>query len=335
MIKRLLNIETKIRKGKTLLILGPRQVGKTTLVENYLHNCGKKIIRFSGDMTGAQAIFSVHDLSHLQPHVAGADILFIDEAQEIPNIGKSLKIINDHLPKIAVIATGSSSFELNNQVGEPLVGRATTEFLYPLSLMEVLSASADTTQATRWQRLKNTLLVHGLYPDSFLAESAAQKQDYLSELSGQLLLKDILQYQEVKGSRVLMNLLVLLAHQIGGEVSMEELGRNLGINKNTVARYLDLLEKSFIIFRLGGFSRDLRNEITKKAKYFFYDTGIRNAVINNFNPLELRDDAGKLWENFVIAERMKSRAYAGVHASQYFWRTWKQDEIDLVEERVG
>ena len=178
-------------------------------------------------------------------------------------------------------------------------------------------------------------LVYGMYPNALTAESRAHKAEFLRELIDSYLLRDILAYQEVKGSSVLMQLLVLLAHQVGSEVSHTELGRSLNIDKNTVARYLDLLEKSYIIFRLGGFSRNLRSEVTRMPKYYFYDVGVRNAVIGNFNQLSLRDDVGRLWENFMMTERMKMRTYNRIYANQYFWRTWKQNEIDLIEERDG
>jgi predicted AAA+ superfamily ATPase len=308
MINRIVNIAAELQEGKTLLILGPRRVGKTTLVSEFLRTSNKKYISFDGGNFDTINIFSKNSLSTMRAAIAGFDVVFIDEAQEIPTIGKSLKLINDHFPNVAVIASGSSSFELNNQVGEPLVGRSNSKFLYPFSIKEILDYYTNTSNFVKWNELKDNLLVYGMYPESVLAENNQQRQEYLKELINNLLLKDILKYQEVKGSQFLYNLLILLAYQIGKEVSIEELGKNLGISKNTVNRYLDLLEKAYIIFPLTGFSRNLRSEITKMNKYYFYDVGIRNALINNFNPIDFRIDKGDIWENFVVVERMKHQS---------------------------
>jgi predicted AAA+ superfamily ATPase len=332
-IQRYLDIGSELTHGKTLVILGPRRVGKTTLLREFLEKTSQRVLSYSGDEVSTQQAFEGPDSARLRPLLGSAQVLAIDEAQAIPRIGQTLKIINDHFPDIAVVVTGSSAFELAGQVGEPLTGRKTTRYLYPVAVTEMLRDAV--APEYDFVQLLPEWLVYGMYPNALTAESHAQKAEFLRELVDSYLLRDILAYQEVKGSSVLMQLLVLLAHQVGNEVSHTELGRSLGIDKNTVARYLDLLEKSYIIFRLGGFSRNLRSEVTRMPKYYFYDVGVRNAVIGNFNELSLRDDVGRLWENFMVTERLKARTYNRIYANQYFWRTWKQNEIDLIEERDG
>lgn len=332
-IQRYLSIPSELEPGKTLVLFGPRRVGKTTLLNEFIDKTEDKVAAYNGDELSTKHAFGVADSALLRPYIGMANILAIDEAQAIPGIGQTLKIINDTMPDISVIVTGSSSFELAGQIGEPLTGRKKTRYLFPVSLTELLSD--DPIPVRTFKQDLPSYLVYGMYPNALTAKTNEERADFLRELVDSYLLRDILAYQDVKGSHVLMQLLVLLAHQIGGGVSFTELGSSLGIDKNTVARYLDLLEKSYIIFRLGGFSRNLRSEVTKTAKYYFYDIGVRNAVINNFNPLEIRDDIGKLWENFIIVERLKHRTYSKLYANQYFWRTWKQNEIDLVEERGG
>lgn len=310
--------------------MGPRRVGKTYLITEYLKNTNKKYIKFDGSDYNTSELFSDNNLSKIKNVIEKYDIVFIDEAQEVKNIGVSLKLINDHMPEISVIATGSSSFELNNQVREPLVGRSTTRFLYPFSINELIQ-----NQEIQFNEIKNSVLIYGSYPDCYLAGSEVEKKEYLKDLVNNLLLKDILTFQEVKGSQIIMKLLILLSYQIGKEVSINELATNLGISKNTVDRYLDLLEKSYIIFRMNGYNNNHRKQISKKPRYFFYDLGIRNALINNFNSIEIRNDIGELWENYVIVERMKTREYKRLYANQYFWRSYEKKEIDLIEERDG
>jgi len=332
-IPRYLDIAKELKPGKTLVLFGPRRVGKTTLVTEFMQRTNKQMVFYRGDEMSTQHAFEIPDSTVLNESVGKAEVVILDEAQAIPNIGKSLKIINDTMPGVAIVVTGSSSFELAGQVGEPLTGRKTTKYLFPIALCELLRD--DSVPKQTLQKKLQTWLVFGMYPDVLTAKTREERTEFLQEIVNSYLLKDILTYQEVKGSRVLLQLLILLAHQIGSEVSLTEIGIKLGIDKNTVSRYLDLMEKAYILFRLGGFSRNLRSEITRTAKYYFYDIGIRNAVINNFNVLSVRDDVGKLWENFVIVERLKKRLYHNVYANQYFWRTWQQNEIDLVEEREG
>lgn len=336
MIERIIKLDKYVKKGMTLILFGARRTGKTTLINQYIENnkISRRIAKFNGDNLSVQNNFSQNDITHLSKLVDGYDTLIIDEAQNVKNIGQSLKILNDERPELEVIVSGSSSFELRGQIGEPLVGRKTTLMLFPFSVEEVLAA-CDTPRIIAWQNNLKQYLVYGLYPNSVIAKTNKEREKFLLELVDSLLIKDILTFRDVKGSDVILKLLRLLAFQIGNEVSMEELGNSLGISKNTVVRYLDLLEKAFVIFRLDGFSRNLRNEINKKSKYYFYDVGVRNALINNFNSLELRDDIGKLWENFVIVERKKQLSYAEDYRNLYFWRTWEGKEIDLVEEKNG
>jgi hypothetical protein len=333
LIKRYLNVADELKPGKTLVILGPRRVGKTTLLDNFLKQTKLQVAFYRGDEISTQHAFEVADSRTLEPAIGSAAVLAIDEAQAIPNIGQTLKIINDSMPHLSVLITGSSSFALAGQIGEPLTGRKTSRYLYPIALTELLKH--EVTPAKVFEQKLPSFLTYGMYPNAITAQNNGDRAEFLRELVDSYLLRDILTYQEVKGSRLLLQLLVLLAYQVSNEVSLTELGTTLNVDKNTVARYLDLLEKSYIIFRLGGFSRNLRSEVTKTAKYYFYDVGVRNAVINNFNPLDIRDDVGKLWENFLIVERLKMRTYTDLYANQYFWRTWKQQEIDLVEERSG
>ena len=325
------NLDDYLEKSKVLVIYGPRQVGKTTLLQKYLAQTQFKYKLDSGDNAAIQEILSSQDFNKILDYAAGYELLALDEAQHIPNIGMGLKILADQAPNLRIIATGSSSFELSGQVGEPLTGRKKTLTLYPLSQIELSKLYNDfelKQQLSQW-------LIFGSYPAVLTASNKNDKIDKLTELVNSYLLKDVLALERVKGSKVLLDLLRLLAFQVGSEVSLTELGRQLGLNYKTVARYLDLFEKSFVIFNLRGFSRNLRKEVTKKSKYYFYDNGVRNAIIANFNDLVLRDDVGKLWEGFLVAERLKAQEYKRIHANNYFWRTWDQKEVDWVEEREG
>lgn len=324
-------LEQHIQPNRVLLIYGPRRVGKTTLLQNLLAKTSLKYKLDSGDNIRTQQILSSQDFSQILAYVEGYDLIAIDEAQNIPNIGMGLKIIVDQVPGIQVIATGSSSFELAGQLGEPLTGRKKTLVLYPMAQSE-LRVSLNRFELS--EKLAD-YLVFGSYPEVLLAPTRAQRIEIISEIANSYLLKDILVFDRVKSSRTLLDLLKLLAFQIGNEVSLNELATQLRVESRTVQRYLDLLEKAFVIMRLNGFSRNLRQEVTSKAKYYFLDTGIRNALIAQFNSPEQRNDLGQLWENFFVIERLKHRAYAAIHANMYFWRTYGQQEIDLVEEREG
>jgi predicted AAA+ superfamily ATPase len=325
------NLLPLLFKGKVLVLFGPRQVGKTTLIKNFLAGTRIKYRFETGDNLAVQNIFNSQDQDTILEYAAGQELIAIDEAQKIENIGAGLKLLVDHRPDIMVIATGSSSFALAGQVGEPLTGRKTTLTLFPVSQIELIQMGP----VYDVERRLDEWLIYGGYPEVVAAEGKKEKVRLLMDLTQSYLLKDVLELEQVKGSKVLLDLLRLLAFQIGQEVSLSELGRQLGIDYKTVARYLDLFEKSFILYNLRGYSRNLRKEVTQKSKYFFYDNGVRNALISNFNGLELRNDAGQLWENFLFMERLKKQAYREIHANNFFWRTWDQKEVDFIEERDG
>ncbi len=324
-------LDAHLSPNKVLVIYGPRRVGKTTLLQNYLKGTSLKYKLDSGDNIRTQQILSSQDFSQILPYVEGYQLLAIDEAQNIPNIGMGLKIVVDQVPGIKVIVTGSSSFELAGQVGEPLTGRKVTLSLYPLAQSELLSAF---NKFELRERLAD-FLVFGSYPEVVQAGAPNSRIDTLTEIANSYLLKDVLAFDRVKNSRTLLDLLKLLAFQVGSEVSVNELATQLGADVKTIQRYLDLLEKAFVILRLGGFSRNLRKEVVNKSKFYFLDNGIRNAVIAQFNGLDQRNDVGALWENFMFIERLKVRAYHPLYANMYFWRTYGGQEIDLVEEYGG
>lgn len=321
-----------MQKHRVTAIYGPRRIGKTTLVEKYLASETRPILRATGDNILARGILGSQDLDQIMGWTENYDVVFIDEAQQIPHVGMALKMLIDHRQDLTIIVTGSSSFELFGQLGEPLTGRQTPLMMFPLSVGELLDWHINEHELK--QSLESYLL-YGMYPESLLAESGAEKQAFLVELTSSYLYKDVLALDNVKSSRVIVDLLRLVALQIGSEVSLNELANNLGIDVKTVARYLDIFEKCFILYNLRGFSRNLRSEVTRTSKYYFYDNGVRNALINNFNPLALRDDVGVLWENFLVMERLKARTYGRIYAQDYFWRTWERKEIDLIEERAG
>lgn len=324
-------INQYIEKNKVLVIYGPRRVGKTTLIQFFLENTDLKYKFDSGDNIETQEILSSANFSLIKEYCKGYNLIVIDEAQNIPQVGKGLKIMVDQVPGINVVATGSSSFDLSNKIGEPLVGRQRVLKLYPISLLEL---NADYNRVELNQRLEE-FLVFGMYPEVITSSSKIDKAEYLRELVHSYLLKDILAFENVKSSRLIFDLLRMLAFQVGSEVSLNELSNGLGIDVKTVGRYIDLLEKSFIVLPVGGFSRNLKNEMTSKKKYYFVDTGIRNGLINNFNNLNLRNDIGPLWENFLFIERLKKKTYQRILSNDYFWRTYSKKEIDLVEEREG
>jgi uncharacterized protein len=331
MITRIPNIEDSLEKNKVVIIYGPRQVGKTTLVKEFLKTTSLSYQYFTGDQLDFARDFGSCSLEIMKSIIGTSELLVIDEAQKIPNIGQALKLVVDTFEGIFVIVTGSSSFDLANVTGEPLTGRKNLITLYPISLRE-LGAQQTPYQLAREQ---DNFLIYGMYPNVLEYKGRRDKQNRLTEIVNSYLIADILAFQKVKSAKPVIDLLKLLAFQIGSEVSATELGGQLGMDHKTVLRYLDLLEKSFVLFRLDGFSRNLRKEVTKMSKYYFYDCGIRNALIANMNDMETRNDQGALWENFMIMERIKRNAYMGVHAQYYFWRTYDQQEIDFIEERGG
>lgn len=330
------SIKEKIIKNikktdKISIIYGPRQVGKTTLSKEIIRELKLKTLSINADQAKYVDILSSRDLDKMKALVSGYELLFIDEAQRVSNIGVNLKILHDEIPELKIMATGSSSFDLANKVSEPLTGRVWSYNLFPLAFCELKEIHND----FELENLLESVLVYGSYPDVFLAKNNQDKEDQLSEISRSYLYKDILDLQDLRQSSKINDLLKLLAFQIGSEVSMNELASALGISRETVDRYVNLLEKTFIIFRLGGFSRNLRKEVSKMDKIFFYDLGIRNTMIDNFKALKDRNDVGVLWENFLIIERMKFLAYSGNKASRYFWRTHTGAELDYVEESGG
>lgn len=324
-------LDPRLMPNKVLVIYGPRRVGKTTLLQNLLKQTNYKYKLDSGDNIRTQQLLSSQDFAQILPYVEGYELLAIDEAQNIPNIGMALKIIVDQVPGIKVVVTGSSSFELAGQVGEPLTGRKHTLTLFPMAQSELLS---ENNRFELQEKLAD-FLVFGAYPEVLLAPGRQERIEVLTEITNAYLLKDILSFDRIKNSRALLDLLKLLAFQVGSEVSLTELSNQLGLDVKTVKRYLDLLEKAFVIYRLNGFSRNLRQEVTNKSKYYFLDNGIRNAVIAQFNRLDERSDIGALWENFLVVERLKFRTYLPFYANVYFWRTYQQQEIDLIEEHGG
>lgn len=330
--RQLENLGKLVFPNKVLVVYGPRRCGKTTLINHYLKNVGdEKYLLVSGEDITVREYLGSQSISKLKDFVGNNSLLVIDEAQKVKEIGLNLKLIIDHISGIKIIATGSSSFDLAKDIGEPLTGRKYTLRLFPLAQLELM----HTEQRAETEANIESRLIFGSYPEVILMNDNGMRERYLKEIVSSYLFKDILEMEGLRHPDKLVRLLQLLAFQIGREVSLNELGGQVGISKNTVERYLELLEKSFVIFKLSGFSRNLRKEISKTCRYFFYDTGIRNALINNFNTVNMRDDIGMLWENYVIVERLKKQEYLGISANNYFWRTYDQKEIDLVEEREG
>ncbi len=318
-------------KHRVIIITGPRQAGKTTLVRLYAEESGLRYLYVTGDDIRAEEILSSRNLKLIREFVAGYELVIIDEAQKIRNIGESVKLAVDNISSVRFILTGSSSFELSNKVGEPLTGRKISLNLFCVSVLELKS---DLNDLEIKERLSD-FMVFGMYPRVLIAENKKDKIEYINEITNSYLLKDILKFEGIKKSNVILQLLRALAFQIGSEVSLNELANTCGVDVKTVKRYIDLLEKSYIIYSLSAFSRNLRKEMSKKKKYYFYDNGIINSLISNFNTLDLRDDIGRLWENFVFMERLKKVSYLQDYSNLYFWRTWDKYEIDLVEEKDG
>ncbi|OGF27846.1 hypothetical protein A2331_07120 [Candidatus Falkowbacteria bacterium RIFOXYB2_FULL_34_18] len=331
MLKRYLNLAKLLKEQKVLVIYGPRRVGKTTVLEDFLKQTKLKYKKDSGDNVKTRQILGSDDFDKIAEYAAGYELIAIDEAQLIPNIGMGLKILVDNVPGLRIIATGSASFALSQQIGEPLTGRKITKNLYPLSQIEL----AEKYNKFELKEKLEEFLIFGSYPECIMAESPVKKIEILEEIANSYLLKDVLALERVKSSNVLIKLLKLLALQVGSEASLNELATQTHLDVKTVDRYLDILEKGFVIKSLVSFSRNLRKELNRKYKYYFYDNGIRNALISQFNPLSDRNDAGALWENFLVMERLKKQMIAPVYSNNYFWRTYDQKEIDWIEERDG
>jgi len=329
--KQLDNLKKTLQPNKVIVIYGPRRCGKTTLLNEFLKGIDLQYLLVTGEDITIRNYLESQSVEKLRAFVGSKQLLVIDEAQKINKIGINLKLIVDYIKDIRVIATGSSSFDLSQDIGEPLTGRKYTLKMFPIAQLELqyLENRAQ-TEANLESRL-----IYGSYPEIVLMQDNRRKEIYLKEIVSSYLYKDLLELEGIRHSSKIVRLLQLLSFQIGREVSCNELGIQLGMSKNTIERYLDLLEKAFVIYKLGGFSRNLRKEIAKSSRYYFLDNGIRNALINNFNLLELRDDVGMLWENYIIMERLKKQEYLSSTANNYFWRTYDRKEIDFVEERGG
>lgn len=330
MIKRKLEkiILEELYKGKAIIIKGARQVGKTTFLKSMLSSCNNTIW-LNADESDVRALFETPSSTILKAIIGNNKVLVIDEAQRISDIGLKLKLITDNISGLQLIATGSSSFELSNEINEPLTGRKWEHCLYPLSFAEMVAENGLLEE----KRMLSHRLIYGYYPE--VVNSHGIERKVLKELSEDYLYKDILRLDLIKKSDKLVKLLQALAFQVGSQVSYNELAQTIGISSATVETYIDLLEKCFIVFRLGSFSRNLRNELKSSKKIYFYDNGIRNAIIANFSPVEMRNDIGVLWKNFVISERMKFNSYSERFCNSWFWRTAQQQEIDYIEEKGG
>lgn len=325
--KILSEILDKISSNKVLIIYGARRVGKTHLLRTVEQNFKGRSLFFNAEDIDSAALLADRRVASYRRWVSDIDLLIIDEAQVVREIGKSLKLLIDSFPKLTILASGSSAFDLSNKTGEPLVGRQIRYQLFPLAQMEL--AGQENYLETKQQL--ETRLIYGTYPDVLKLETSEAKTDYLKELVSSYLLKDILMFEQVRYSHKMLQLLQLVAYQTGQEVSYDELSKTLQIDRNTVERYLELFSKVFIIVRVGGYSKNLRKEVTKSSKWYFLDNGIRNALINNFLPVNQRTDIGALWENYLVAERLKYNSYSRKSPLTYFWRTYDQQELDWLE----
>lgn len=324
-------IESKLQPNKVVIIFGARRVGKTELLKKILQTQNEEYLLLNGEDQDTIEILNKRSVDNYTRLLGGRKLLVVDEAQEIPEIGRKLKLMVDNIEGLKIIASGSSVFDLSNQTGEPLVGRSWTFKLFPIAQMEL-------NKQENLIEIKSRLderLIFGSYPELINLPLKEDKIQYLKEQVNSYLLKDILSYEGIKKRDKILQLLQKIAFRVGKEISLEGLGKELQISKNTVERYLDLLSQVFVLYKVTGFSRNLDNEITKKNRWYFYDNGIRNAVISSFNSLELRDDVGDLWENYLASERLKYQEYQSIHCNNYFWRTHSRQEIDWIEETDG
>lgn len=331
MISRLLQktIESRLFAGKAIIVIGARQVGKSTLFKLILEKQDHKALQLNCDEPEVRNMLSNINTAELRLLIADNRIVVIDEAQRVENIGMTLKLITDNFPEVQLLVTGSSSFELQDKLNEPLTGRKYEYHLYPISTAELMASNGLLgVKQTLEQRL-----VYGSYPD--ILNHADDAKELLMNLAGSYLYKDLLTLESVRRPVLLGKLLTALALQVCSEVSYNELAQTVGTDNKTIEKYIGLLEKCYIVFRLNGFNRNLRSELKKSKKIYFFDNGIRNAILQNFAPLSLRQDAGALWENFIISERIKRNHYSGRYVNNYFWRTTQQQEIDYVEECDG
>ena len=331
MINRLISsaIKKKFFRGKAVIVVGPRQVGKTTLLKMLAEELDRKVLVWNCDEPDVRRKLTEPTSTMLGAETAGYDIVFIDEAQRVQNIGITLKLLIDNYPEKQVVVTGSSAIELSNSINEPLTGRKYEYVLYPFSAEELVNEYGVQEE----RRLLERRLIYGSYPE--VVNLPGEEQDTLTNLVSSYLYKDIFSFQDVRKPEIIEQLLQALALQVGSEVSFNELGRLLGLNSITIQRYMDLLEKSYVIFHLRSFSRNVRSELKKSRKIYFYDNGVRNALIGDYKPLALRTDTGALWENYIISERIKHNAYNAFYGKSYFWRTQQQQEVDYIEDYDG
>ena len=323
-------LEALEKEGKVVLIYGPRRVGKTTLLKKYLED-KQDYLFVTGEDIFVHEFLSSNSIEKLKNFIGNKKRLVIDEAQCIPSIGKNLKLIVDHIPDVRVIVTGSSTLDLTESTSEPLTGRKHTITMLPIAQLELCTIE---NQAESKARLDERL-IFGSYPEVIGLKDKDARKENLHELVSSYLFKDILSLEGIKKTKKLADLLILLTFQIGREVSHNELATQLSMSKTTIEKYLDLFEKTFVIINIRGFSKNLRSEVTKTSRYYFCDNGVRNALINNFNPLSLRNDVGTLWENYLAVERIKKQNCLRQWSNNYFWRTYDQKEIDFVEEHDG
>lgn len=331
MIRRTLQtvIESKLFKGKAIILIGARQVGKSTLFQQIAEKRTETILSLNCDEPEVKEMLSAINSPELRMLVGNNKIIIIDEAQRVPEIGLTLKRITDNFPDVQLLVTGSSSFELQNNLNEPLTGRKYEYHLYPISTAELYEAQG----ILGVKQLLEARLIYGSYPD--IINHTDEAKELLLNISDSYLYKDLLATDDIRRPALLEKLLTALALQVGSEVSYNEIAQTIGTDSKTVEKYIDLLEKCYVVFRLNAFNRNLRTELKKGKKIYFYDNGIRNAIIQNFAPLTLRQDTGALWENFFISERIKANQYARRHVKPYFWRTTRQQEIDYIEEADG
>ena len=331
MITRVLKeqLTSRFGKGKVIMIIGPRQVGKSTLLRELQKEMNQQTLFINCDEPDMRLMLENVTSTQLKSLIGNNTLVMIDEAQKVPNIGETLKLMADNIEEVQIVATGSSAFELLNKTNEPLTGRKFEFNLYPISTNELVLHHGKIEE----QRLLERRMIYGLYPE--IVNNPGNEQEYLIELVNSYLYKDILSFQNIRKPDVLNKLLTGLALQLGQEVSYNELSQLIGVDKATVEKYIELLEKCFVVFRLSSFSRNMRNELKRTRKVFFYDNGVRNAILNNFTPLSLRQDVGALWENFMVSERVKQNSYNRDFRKIYFWRTQTQQEIDLLEEKDG
>jgi predicted AAA+ superfamily ATPase len=322
-------IEALLFSGKVLIITGPRRVGKTTMLKRIVEKAGRSFLYLNGEDQSTAELFERRTSENYRNLLADSDMLVIDEAQHVPEIGYIAKLLHDELPDKQVILSGSSSFEIVQKTGEPLTGRKITFELLPFAESELWGSSSPEKRTD----LLRKRMVFGNYPEIYLMKSKDVRVEYLRELRDSYLLKDVIKFENLRNAGKILNLLRLVALQVGSEVSYHELGRQLSMSKNTVEKYLDLLSKAYVLYKLEGFSRNLRKEITKSSRWYFFDNGIMNIVLNNLDDLSVRSDVGRLWENYIISERWKYLNISRQLARLHFWRTYDQQEIDLVEER--